>query len=110
MKIANMRHRIEIFKPVYSADGEYGQDVKYSADGKAWAEILKPGFASAVLHGDGDAVRVTQGIRIRSRTIDAEWKVRWRGKVYTVVHVENRIPGEMILTTEEDAHGDLDII
>jgi hypothetical protein len=49
-------------------------------------------------------------MRIRTRTIENDWVMRINGKDYIVLHVENRIPGELILTTEACAHGNVDIV
>ena len=99
--IGKMDHRIELMKPVQDEDKGFGGKrswISYAV----WAEFLRPRFqVAAGAVGSGDAIMITQGIRIRRRAVDKGWKVRYGNTEYQVLHVDESVPGETMLTTTE---------
>lgn len=101
ISIDKMRHRVTLLRPENPLDEINGCDTSYIPTREVWAEFLKPGFVSRTLFGDAAAVEVTQGIRLRSVEIAKGWRVREGTREFNVEHIDDTIPGELILTTSE---------
>ena len=70
MNIGKMRHRIALKKPVIGEDVGFGSVIEWKDVGSVWAEFLKQRITPSAIIGDGTAVLITQGIRIRPREIE----------------------------------------
>lgn len=100
--INKMHHRLTIFRPtIVASDDGFGSKKDFIADGDVWAEFLRLRIIPSVIAGSGEAVSMTQGIKIRPRTINKGWRVSEGAHVYKVLHVDESMPGELILTTKE---------
>lgn len=100
MNIGKMRHRIMLKKPVTNEDVGFGSVTEWVDAGLVWAEFLKQRITPNVIMGNGAAVLITQGIRIRPREIEKGWHVEEKGRVYRVIDVDRSDPAVYILTTE----------
>ena len=100
IRVARLRHRIEILRPTRGEDVGFGGVEGYASDGMAWAEFLRPRFTQSDAMGSGVATEITQGIRIRPRHIEKGWKVRCGADEFYVLHVDTSTAGELILTTK----------
>ena len=101
IQMDKMRHRVTLLRPESPLDEINGCDTTYIATREVWAEFLKPGFVSRAIFGDAAAVEVTQGIRLRPVEIAKGWRVREGTREFNVEHIDDTIPGELILTTSE---------
>lgn len=101
MRIGKMNRRITLLKPVREEDEYGGAKIVYILTCTLWAEFLRPNFREQTLEGDGSAVILTQGIRLRPIEVEKEWHVVCGEHVYIVLHVDTSVPGEIILTTQE---------
>mgnify|MGYP000912795697 FL=1 len=97
IRVARLRHRVELLRPVYGEDVGFGGVTGYESEGMVWAEFLRPRFVQA---DSGVATEITQGIRIRPRPIEKGWKVRRGADEFYVLHVDDSTAGEIILTTK----------
>lgn len=100
MNIGKMRHRIAIKKPVIGEDVGFGSVIEWKDVGSVWAEFLKQRITPSTIIGDGTAVLITQGIRIRPREIEKGWHVEESGRTYKVIDVDRSDPAVYVLTTE----------
>lgn len=100
IRAARLRHRIEVLRPSYGEDVGFGGVDGYVSEGLAWAEFLRPRFTQSGAMGSGVATEITQGIRIRPRSIEKDWKVRRGDEEFYVLHVDDSTAGELILTTK----------
>ena len=101
IQMDKMRHRVTLLRPESPLDEINGCDTSYIPTRDVWAEFLKPGFVSRAIFGDAAAVEVTQGIRLRPVEIAKGWRVREGTREFNVEHIDDTIPGELILTTSE---------
>ena len=53
------------------------------------------------MQGDGDALVITQGIRLRPAHVERGWRVQQGERFFDVLDVDESNPGEVILTTQE---------
>lgn len=100
MNIGKMRHRIKIIKPVQGEDVGFGSVMEWVEVATVWAEFLKQRVTPSVTLGDGAAIIITQGIKIRPREIEKSWHVEEKGITYKVIDVDKSNPSEYVLTTE----------
>lgn len=100
LQAGKLNKRITLLKPVKGEDVGFGAETTWEEE-TVWAEFLRPRFASGAAAGSGDAVTITQGIRIRRRSVEKGWKVRYDGREYNVLHVDDSVPRETTLTTQE---------
>ena len=101
MKIGYLSHRVTVLKKVRGVDIGLGAPVMFEEDGKAWAEFLKQRVSTGAVAGDGAAVVVTQGIRIRPRIIGKGWRIREKEHTYEIIDVDRSDPAVYVLTTQE---------
>ena len=101
MNIGKLRAQVSIYKNVTTKDEMGGRSTEWVLHAKRWAEILRPRFVSGVIQG-AVATDITQGIKIRDLgDINIGWEVRYKGKVYKILHVDNSKVGETVLTLRE---------
>lgn len=100
MNIGKMRHRIALKKPIIGEDVGFGSVIEWKDVGSVWAEFLKQRITPSSIIGDGTAVLITQGIRIRPREIEKGWHVEESGRTYKVIDVDRSDPAVYVLTTE----------
>lgn len=100
MNIGKMRHRIALKKPIIGEDVGFGSVIEWKDVGSVWAEFLKQRITPGAIIGDGTAVLITQGIRIRPRKIEKGWHVEENGRTYKVIDVDRSDPAVYVLTTE----------
>jgi len=100
MNIGKMDKRVKLLRPTLGEDTGFGATATWE-EIEVWAEFTRPRFNSGALVGSGDATVITQGIRIRRRAVDKGWKVRYGNTEYQVLHVDESVPGETMLTTTE---------
>ncbi len=95
-----MRHRIQIFRPVTTADDSGGRSTRWELDSTLWADILRPRFADTTAEGSHSVI-LTQGILIRRHDVRQGWRVVLSGDSYSVIHVDDSQAGETTLTCKE---------
>lgn len=109
MDIGKMNHRVTILRPVMTEDEGFGSELSFDNAGQIWAEFLKQRITVSAMEGAGNAVTVTQGMRIRPREIGKNWKVVEvdydNGYVheYRVIDVDRSDKACYVLTTSEVA-------
>jgi len=102
MNIGNMRYRMAIKKYTeISPDKGFGPKCDYLLYKTVWCEMLKQRITPQVTQGDGQAVIVTQGFRIRPIDIKKGDKVEVQKHTYTVIDVDISDPSCYVLTTKE---------
>ena len=99
--IGKLRNRIMIQRKVRGADEGLGAPVTFEDDGQVWAEFLKQRISSGVIAGDGAAVLVTQGIRIRPREVQKGWRIVFGSHIFEIIDVDRSDPAIYVLTTQE---------
>ena len=101
VRIGNLNKRIQLLKPVLEEDTGLGQQASYVEAGTIWAELLKQRITPGVISGDGSAVLITQGIRIRPNDeIQKGWHIKLKGREYNVIDIDCSDPTVYVLTTE----------
>lgn len=101
MNPGKLNKRVAIYKPSVVADGMGGRKQTMVKDVDVWAEFKRPRFASTVVEGT-PATSITQGVLIRPVSgIRRGWQVRCGGRIYDIIHVDESVKGEMVLTTQE---------
>lgn len=100
MNIGKLDKRVTLLKPTYGKDHGFGAEKAWE-EIPVWAEFMRPRFTSGAIVGSGDTTVITQGIRIRRREIDKGWKVKYGSREYNVLHIDESVPGETMLTTTE---------
>lgn len=101
MKIARLRHRVTLLKPIRAPDEYGGARLEYKEVTATWADFLRPNFGHQNLQGDGDVLVISQGIRLRKTTVERGWRVQQGERIFDVLDVDESVPGEVILTTQE---------
>ena len=101
MNIARLRHRVTLLKPIRAPDEYGGARVEYEVVASVWADFLRPNFGHQNMQGDGDALVITQGIRLRPAHVERGWRVQQGERFFDVLDVDESNPGEVILTTQE---------
>ena len=101
MKVSRLRHRVALLKPIRAPDEYGGTRVEYEEVASVWADFLRPNFGHQNMQGDGDALVITQGIRLRPAHVEREWRVQQGERFFDVLDVDESNPGEVILTTQE---------
>lgn len=99
--IGKLRNRVTVQKKVRGVDEGLGAPVTFEADGQVWAEFLKQRISSGVVAGDGAAVLVTQGIRIRPREVQKGWRIVFGSHVFEIIDVDRSDQAIYLLTTQE---------
>ena len=101
MDIGKLNKRITVLQPVSAEDGRGGRGIVWNEFMQVWAEFKRPRFVSANIQGT-PAGLITQGMLIRPLSaIKKGWRIRYNGQTYEVLHVDNSVPGEMMLTTQD---------
>ena len=101
MKVSRLRHRVALLKPIRAPDEYGGARVEYEDVASVWADFLRPNFGHQNLQGDGDVLVISQGIRLRKTTVERGWRVQQGDRLFDVLDVDESVPGETILTTQE---------
>ena len=101
MQIARLRHRVTLLKPIRAPDEYGGARLEYKEVTATWADFLRPNFGHQNLQGDGDVLVISQGIRLRKTTVERGWRVQHGDRLFDVLDVDESVPGEVILTTQE---------
>ena len=101
MKVSRLRHRVALLKPIRAPDEYGGTRVEYEEVASVWADFLRPNFGHQNMQGDGDALVITQGIRLRQINVKRGWRVQQGERIFDVLDVDESVPGEVILTTQE---------
>jgi len=84
VNIGSLRHRITLQSPTAVADGMGGQTVTWTTEGTVWAAIW-PTSAKEQVRAAQPAMTVTHRIRLRHRTVDADWRVRFGTRYFAIV-------------------------
>lgn len=100
MNIGKLDKRVTLMKPIEDGSGSFDAETTWE-ETCVWAEFMRPRFTSGAFVGSGDATVITQGMRIRRRAVDKGWHVRYNGHEYNVLHVDDSVPRETMLTTTE---------
>lgn len=100
LNAGKLNKRVTLLKPTTGVDEGFGAEETWD-EVTVWAEFMRPRFTSGALVGSGDATVITQGIRIRRRSVEKGWRVRYKGREYKVLHVDDSTPRETMLTTME---------
>ena len=101
MKVSRLRHRVALLKPIRAPDEYGGTRVEYEEVASVWSDFLRPNFGHQNMQGDGDALVITQGIRLRPAHVERGWRVQQGERFFDVLDVDESNPGEVILTTQE---------
>lgn len=79
-----------------------GKTYNFTPASHPWAEFLKPRIMPSPIIGDGRAVVITQGIKIKATDCAKEWRIVNGSSTYRILDIDSRTtPGELILTTME---------
>lgn len=101
MDIGKLNKRVAIYQPVPTNDTRGGRSISWQESIQVWAEFKRPRFVSANAQG-APAALITQGIKIRNVFgVCKGWQIRYGGKKYEILHVDDSVPGELMLTTQE---------
>lgn len=101
MRVSRLRHRVALLKPIRAPDEYGGARVDFEEVSIVWADFLRPNFGHQSIQGDGDALVITQGIRLRNTLVERGWRVMQGEKIFDVLDVDKSVLGEVILTTQE---------
>ena len=101
MRVSRLRHRVTLLRPIRAPDEYGGARVDFEEAAIVWADFLRPNFGHQSIQGDGDALVITQGIRLRNTPVERGWRVMQGEKIFDVLDVDKSVPGEVILTTRE---------
>lgn len=99
LNIGKMSHRITIIKLELGEDEGFGGAPTWTETATVWAEFLQQRVTVNTDAGSGQAVIVTQGMRIRPCEIEKDWKVREGTHTYDVLDVDRSNSGYYTLTT-----------
>ena len=99
LNIGKMSHRITIIKLELGEDEGFGGEATWKETATVWAEFLNQRVSVTTDAGSGQAVIVTQGMRIRPCEIEKDWKVREGTHTYDVLDVDRSNTGYYVLTT-----------
>lgn len=99
LNIGKMSHRITIIKLELGEDEGFGGVPTWTETANVWAEFLQQRVSVSTDAGSGQAVIVTQGMRIRPCEIEKDWRVREGNHVYDVLDVDRSNTGYYVLTT-----------
>ncbi len=98
LNIGKMSHRITIIKLELGEDEGFGGEATWKETATVWAEFLNQRVSVSTDAGSGQAVIVTQGMRIRPCEIEKDWKVREGTHTYDVLDVDRSNSGYYTLT------------
>lgn len=101
MRVSRLRHRVALLKPIRVPDEYGGARIDFEEVSIVWADFLRPNFGHQSIQGDGDALVITQGIRLRNTLVERGWRVMQGEKIFDVLDVDKSVLGEVILTTQE---------
>ena len=99
LNIGKMSHRITIIKLELGEDDGFGGTATWKETATVWAEFLQQRVSVSTDAGSGQAVIVTQGMRVRPCEIEKDWKVREGTHTYDVLDVDCSNSGYYTLTT-----------
>lgn len=88
MHVGILRHRITLQSPTAVADGMGGHTVTWTTVDTVWAAIW-PVSAKEQLRADQPAMTVTHRIRLRHRTVGADWRVKYGTRYFAIVSLIN---------------------
>lgn len=101
MNAGDLTKRVSIYKPQTISDNMGGRSQTWVEHCKAWAQFKRPRFVSTIVQG-APATEITQGILIREVVgICRGWQVRYKGRIFEIVHVDESVLFEQMLTTRE---------
>lgn len=104
MNIGEFDRRIELYHAERVPDGMGGwEDEEPKLQARVWAKFLRPKFWEG-LAADGPASSITQGITIRTRTVDLDWTVRYKGQEYRILHIDYSKKETITLTCQVVIH------
>lgn len=99
---ADLNKKITLKQLTQGEDDGFGGTVSWETVATVWSQFLKARVTPGVISGDGEAVLVTQGMKIRRRSdIDKGWRVTYDGHTYDVIDVDRSDPEIYVLTTKE---------
>ena len=99
LNIGKMTHRITIIKLVLGEDEGFGGEATWKDSATVWAEFLQQRVSVTSDAGSGQAVVITQGMRVRPCEIEKDWRVREGNHVYDVLDVDRSNSGYYTLNT-----------
>lgn len=99
LNIGKMSHRITIIKLELGEDEGFGGVATWTDTVTVWAEFLQQRVTVATDAGSGQAVIITQGMRVRPCEIEKDWRVKEGNHVYDVLDVDRSNSGYYTLTT-----------
>lgn len=99
LNIGKMSHRITIIKLELGEDEGFGGTATWKETATVWAEFLQQRVAVTTDAGSGQAVIITQGMRVRPCEVEKDWRVREGTHTYDVLDVDRSNAGYYVLTT-----------
>lgn len=99
LNIGKMSHRITIIKLELGEDEGFGGAPTWTDTVTVWAEFLQQRVTVTTDAGSGQAVIITQGMRVRPCEIEKDWRVREGNHIYDVLDVDRSNSGYYTLTT-----------
>lgn len=99
LNIGKMSHRITIIKLELGEDDGFGGTATWKEAATVWAEFLQQRVTVTTDAGSGQAVIITQGMRVRPCEIEKDWRVREGTHTYDVLDVDRSNSGYYTLTT-----------
>ena len=104
MNIGEFDRRIELYHAERVTDGMGGwEEEEPKLQARVWAKFLRPKFWEG-LAADGPASSITQGITIRTRTVDLDWTVHYKGQEYRILHIDYSEKETITLTCQAVIH------
>jgi SPP1 family predicted phage head-tail adaptor len=101
MRVGKLDKRIDILEKKQEPDGAGGfKKPDWIKIGKVWAGFERPRFKEEVIQGS-KAGLITQGIKIRRTKVNRNWHIGYDDQEYEILHVDDSVVGETMLTTRE---------
>ena len=102
LKLGKLNKRVQIIERKQIPDGVGGSVDSWVKIKSVWAGFERPRIREDVIHGS-KAGLITQGIRIRRLDVSRNWRIEHGGVMYEIIHVDNSVSGETMITAKEVA-------
>lgn len=105
IRAGEMNRRVTILTYPETDDGQGGVyiDTAHPVETTVWAYLAKPHFSEGN-SGGGPATIITQGFAIRKRDITTSAKIRYRGQLFKILHIDYSGVRNLMLTCQAVVH------
>ncbi len=101
-RIATLRERVRLERPLRAGDELGGGALSWSAEGEVWAEIIAVGAAQSTAY-DSAPSRASYRVTINRREdVRAGWRVIWNARPLRIVGVRDEGGPRIELNCEEE--------